>query len=42
MIATNKNWKKRGKKHTSTNNAMSNDGSSIEMVDRRLSCNLKI
>ena len=34
MITTNKNWEKRGKNHKSTNNAMSNDGSSIEIIDR--------
>ena len=34
MITTNKNSEKRGKKHKSTNNAMLNDGSSIEIIDR--------
>ena len=34
MIATNKNWEKRGKNHKSTSNTMSNDGSSIEIIDR--------
>ena len=34
MITTNKNWEKRGKTHKSTNNAMSNDGSSIKKIYR--------
>ena len=34
MITTNKNWEKRGKNHTSTSNAMSNDGSSIKIIDQ--------
>ena len=34
MITTNKNWEKRGKNHKSTNDVMSNDGLSIEIIDR--------
>ena len=34
MITSNKNWGKLGKKHKSTNNAISNDGSSIEIIDQ--------
>ena len=34
MIATNKNWEKREKNHKSTSNVMSNDGSSIKIIDR--------
>ena len=33
MIIKNKDWEKRGKNHESTNNAMSNNGSSIEIID---------
>ena len=32
MITTNKNSEKQGKNHKSTNNAMSNDGSSFEII----------
>ena len=34
MIAMNKNREKWGKEHKSINNSMSNDGSSIEIIDR--------
>ena len=34
MITTNKNWEKLDKNRKSTSNAMSNDGSSIEIIDR--------
>ena len=34
MITTNKNWEKRGENNNSTSNTMSNDGSSIEIIDR--------
>jgi hypothetical protein len=34
MITANKNWEKRGKNHKSTSNTMSNDGSSIEIIDQ--------
>ena len=34
MITISKNWQKRGKNHKSTSTAMSNDCSSIKIIDR--------
>jgi hypothetical protein len=34
MITTNKTWEKPGKNHKSTSSAISNDGSSIKIIDQ--------